>query len=538
MMKYGKSISVEELFEPVLCALRCRWRLKQALLLLSLQTGQVAYWQNGEHSWQEQLDEECLTNKQRLADTLREMLLKREVEEGAMVLLLPAAAMMHSEQMVLPSMRRRELQAVLKWEIQQSVPWPEEDYTYSFEATEFSEAGEQQYQVTFTALQDTSRAELEHLCSSLLLKLQGICDSDVNADVLGNHKERPEVKEAIEKGSGKSIRTSNTLSHASYYYAIRLSNGNILRLAKESQSFFSFLIRVSPFIGGIAILLFVVSIFLSRLFAKSIVKPIEMLAKNMDREELATGYKELTPFLNTIQKQHRDIVKNSNMRQEFTANVSHELKTPLTSISGYSELIAGGMAKGEDVVRFAGEIQKNSSRLLTLINDILQLSELDTRNFNDDFAWVNFADTVRNCGDLLALTAEKRKVMLHLETVPEVVMIHGVAKMLEELAYNLIDNGIRYNKEDGQVVVCLRETESTVIFCVKDTGIGISKENQERIFERFYRVDKGRSRETGGTGLGLAIVKHIVAVHHADIEVTSEEDKGTEITVTFHKENE
>ena len=182
MMKYGKSISVEELFEPVLCALRCRWRLKQALLLLSLQTGQVAYWQNGEHSWQEQLDEECLTNKQRLADTLREMLLNREVEEGAMVLLLPAAAMMHSEQMVLPSMRRRELQAVLKWEIQQSVPWPEEDYTYSFEATEFSEAGEQQYQVTFTALQDTSRAELEHLCSSLLLKLQGILLSDMTFD--------------------------------------------------------------------------------------------------------------------------------------------------------------------------------------------------------------------------------------------------------------------------------------------------------------------------------------------------------------------
>ena len=365
-----------------------------------------------------------------------------------------------------------------------------------------------------------------------------LADSDVSADGLGNHKERPEVKEAIEKGSGKSIRTSNTLSHASYYYAIRLSNGNILRLAKESQSFISFLIRVSPFIGGIAILLFVVSIFFSRLFAKSIVKPIEMLAKNMDREELATGYKELIPFLNTIQKQHRDIVKNSTLREEFPANVSDELKTPLSSLSGYSELIGGGLAKGEDAVRFAGEIQKNSSRLLTLINDILQLSELDTRNFNDDFAWVNFADTVRNCVDLLALTAKKRNVTLRLETVPEVVMIHGVAKMLEELAYNLIDNGIRYNKENGQVVVCLAETENNVIFCVKDTGIGISKENQERIFERFYRVDKGRSRETGGTGLGLAIVKHIVAVHHADIEVTSEEDKGTEITVTFHKENE
>lgn len=182
MMKHGKSISVEELFEPVLCALRCRWRRNQALLLLSLQTGQVAYWQNGEHSWQEQLDEECLTNKQRLADNLRELLLKREVEEGAAVLLLPATATMYSEQLLLPLMRRRELQAALQWEVQQSVPWPEEGYTYSFEATEFSEAGEQQCRVTFTALQDTSRIELEHLCSSLLLKLQGILLSDMTLD--------------------------------------------------------------------------------------------------------------------------------------------------------------------------------------------------------------------------------------------------------------------------------------------------------------------------------------------------------------------
>lgn len=182
MMKHGKSIGVEELFEPVLCALRCRWRRNQALLLLSLQTGEVAYWQNGERSWQEQLDEECLTNKQRLADNLRELLLKREVEEGAAVLLLPATATMYSEQLLLPLMRRRELQAALQWEVQQSVPWPEEGYTYSFEATEFSEAGEQQCRVTFTALQDTSRIELELLCSSLLLKLQGILLSDMTLD--------------------------------------------------------------------------------------------------------------------------------------------------------------------------------------------------------------------------------------------------------------------------------------------------------------------------------------------------------------------
>lgn len=182
MMKYGKSISVEELFEPVLCALRCRWRRKQALLLLSLQTGQVAYWQNGERSWQEQLNEECLADKQRLTDALREILLARDVEEGAAVLLLPAAAMMYSEQLLLPLMRRRELQAALQWEVQQSVPWMHEDYTYSFEAHVIGEADEQQYQVTYTALPDTYQAELEQLCSSLLLKLQGIWLGKVTLD--------------------------------------------------------------------------------------------------------------------------------------------------------------------------------------------------------------------------------------------------------------------------------------------------------------------------------------------------------------------
>ena len=205
MMKYGKSISVEELFEPVLCALRCRWRRKQALLLLSLQTGEVAYWQNGEHSWQEQLDEECLTNKQRLADTLREMLLKREVEEGAMVLLLPAAAMMYSEQMVLPLMRRRELQAALQWEVQQSVPWMHEDYTYSFEAHVIGEADEQQYQVMFAVLQNASRAELEQLCRSLMLKLQGI--------LLGSKT----IDEAADKWfAGKSIPSITGRSRGAY----------------------------------------------------------------------------------------------------------------------------------------------------------------------------------------------------------------------------------------------------------------------------------------------------------------------------------
>lgn len=174
MMKLGKSMNLEELFEPLLCACRRRWRRRQPLLLLSLQTGEIAYFESEVLSWQEQLAETHLADMQSLTDELRELLLQHEVEEEAAVLLLPAAATVYSEQLLLPLMRRRELQAALQWEVQQSVPWMHEDYTYSFEAHVIGEADEQQYQVMFAALQNASRAELEQLCRSLMLKLQGI----------------------------------------------------------------------------------------------------------------------------------------------------------------------------------------------------------------------------------------------------------------------------------------------------------------------------------------------------------------------------
>lgn len=365
-----------------------------------------------------------------------------------------------------------------------------------------------------------------------------LSDTKIKPNELENHWNRPEVQEAAVKGEGKSIRTSSTFSKASFYYAIKMKNGNILRLAKDSQSFFSFLIQISPLIGGIAILLFFICMILSHLLAKSIVRPIETLACNMGSGRPVTTYKELTPFLTTIQKQHEDIVKNSRMRQEFTANVSHELKTPLTSISGYSELIENGMAKGEDVRRFAGEIHMNANRLLTLINDILQLSELDDRDFSDDFTLVNLTGIINKCVELLTLNAQKHGISLVVQDVPERVMIRGSAKMLEELIYNLIDNGIRYNKEKGTVCIRVEEQEQTFQLHVIDTGIGISEEHQERIFERFYRVDKSRSKATGGTGLGLAIVKHIVVCHKATIDVHSKEGEGTEIVVTFQQTDE
>ena len=362
-----------------------------------------------------------------------------------------------------------------------------------------------------------------------------LSDSKVDEALLPNHMDRPEVQGAIKEGEGKSIRKSDTLSKSSFYYAVKMNNGNILRLSKESQSFFSFLIQISPFIGGIAVALFFVCMLLSSLLAKSIVRPIETLANNMGNSEPVITYKELAPFITTIQKQHDDIVKSSRMRQEFTANVSHELKTPLTSISGYSELIENGMAGGEDAIRFAGEIHTNAKRLLSLINDILQLSELDDQNISDDFLMIDLSEIIHNCVESLSLNAEKNGVSLIVETVPSSSMVWSSGKMLEELVYNLIDNGIRYNKPGGAVYINVNKTPQTVELHVKDTGIGISKEHQERIFERFYRVDKSRSKATGGTGLGLAIVKHIVVCHNASIEVHSKEGEGTELVVLFPK---
>lgn len=224
------------------------------------------------------------------------------------------------------------------------------------------------------------------------------------------------------------------------------------------------------------------------------------------------------------------------MRQEFTANVSHELKTPLTSISGYSELIESGMATNDDVIRFASEIHKNSKRLLTLINDILRLSQLDEATGDDVFEKINIYDIAQSSVEMLQMTADKNNVSITVSGSTQ--YIYANRQMMDELIYNLCDNAIRYNNPGGSVHVSVTKDNSDVIVEVKDNGIGISKENQQRIFERFYRVDKSRSKQTGGTGLGLAIVKHIVARHeNARLELESEEEKGTTIRVIFKTDN-
>lgn len=358
-------------------------------------------------------------------------------------------------------------------------------------------------------------------------------DSNANASDMDNHEKRPEIEAAIESGEGSTIRRSSTLERSMFYYAVRLDNGNVLRVAKESDNVLSIMSSTFPLLLGLAVVLFAVGALFSHFLTKSIVAPVEQMANDMDHLESIRVYKELRPFITTIQKQHEDIRKNADMRQEFTANVSHELKTPLTSISGYSELIESGMATDEDVVRFAGEIHQNANRLLTLINDIIRLSELDVSTQEVVYEQLDLYAMAEKCVDMLQVNAENHDVTLQLSG--KSAYVNANREMMNELLYNLCDNAIRYNKKGGRVDVSVEETDTEVVLSVKDTGIGISKEHQERIFERFYRVDRSRSKLTGGTGLGLAIVKHIVAQHHANLELESEKDAGTQIRVRFLK---
>lgn len=215
------------------------------------------------------------------------------------------------------------------------------------------------------------------------------------------------------------------------------------------------------------------------------------------------------------------------IRHEFTANVSHELKTPLTSISGYAEMIENGMAKDEDVRRFAERIRRESNRMLALVSDIITLSELDERQILEQAETVDLYTLAAETVETLKSAAMVRGVSVRLLGGPTPVF--GVRTLLSELVYNLLDNAIRYNRDNGTVWVRVADRQLSV----RDTGIGIPKHHLGRIFERFYRVDKSRSKATGGTGLGLAIVKHICKEHHAKILLESAEGIGTEITVTF-----
>ena len=217
-------------------------------------------------------------------------------------------------------------------------------------------------------------------------------------------------------------------------------------------------------------------------------------------------------------------------RKEFTANVSHELKTPLQSIIGSAELLENGLVKPEDTERFVGNIKKEASRLVALINDIIRLSQLD-EDSEPATESVDLYELSKEVIEVLSVSAAKRQVNLELKG--ESCIIKGIRRYLYEIIYNLCDNAIRYNKENGKVIIDVSQKDGNTVLSVTDTGIGIPAEHQSRIFERFYRVDKSHSKETGGTGLGLSIVKHAVGYHDGTIKLDSKVDEGTVITVTF-----
>lgn len=470
-------------------------------------------------------------------------------------------------------------------------------------------------------------------------------DNRTNASEMENHSVRPEIAAAEQNGTGEDNRLSETFAKQTFYYAVRLKNGDVLRISATADSVFGALSNASPWIVLIILLALLVAALLAGWLTGLFLKPIEAL--DLHEPMKGEAYDELSPLLHRMDKQnhkiqaqmdelqrrqaefdditarmdeglvlfsgkgmilfanhaaralfphdsaegsyltlcrdanyiqvveqaldgngaHGKLERNGRIyeltassveensawhaavllivditereraeqqRQEFTANVSHELKTPLTSIMGYAEIIAGGIAKPEDIAPFAGKIRTEAQRLLALIEDIIHLSRLDEGGETVAFEPVELSalcDTVR--GRLQSKAAGKG-ITLRIEGEPAAVS--GQRRTLEQMIFNLTDNAINYNKPQGSVTLTTGTESGRPFVRVADTGIGIAPADQQRVFERFYRVDKSHSKMTGGTGLGLSIVKHGAALHHAEVELKSALGKGTCITLRFPKE--
>lgn len=360
-------------------------------------------------------------------------------------------------------------------------------------------------------------------------------DSEKDASDLENHKDRPEIIQALEKGTGEVVRFSQTLSKQTFYYAVKLNDGNILRVAKTTDSVLSTMMSSFTLLGLLLIAILALAFFVVEKQTRRLIAPINELDLEHPLENVA--YEELRPLLNRVDEQNVQIAKQVEelkqaelVRKEFSANVSHELKTPLMSISGYAEIMRDGLVQPQDVPEFAGRIYDEASRLTSLVQDIIEISKLDESR-NMPLEEVDLYEMTQDICQTLMLPAKKKRVTVLMEG--KSVTIQGVRHVLYEMLYNIVDNAIKYNKEGGYVKVLLAREKDGVRWSVEDNGIGIAKEEQERIFERFYRVDKSHSRKTGGTGLGLSIVKHGAALHHAKIVLNSEPGKGSKIVLRF-----
>lgn len=470
-------------------------------------------------------------------------------------------------------------------------------------------------------------------------------DNESDAQIMDNHANREEIKEALKDGYGESVRYSKTLTTQSLYSAQRLDNGTVIRLSVTRHSILVLLFRMFQPLFLILVLAFLLSLWLSHSIAKSIVLPLNRL--DLDHPLENDAYEEISPLLRRIARHQKEVTEREvlleqrqsefdtiiskikegmilldnncriisinqaaqdilqtdqtclgkdmlqilrnlslnnwlekglqgrkqegilqlddahykvmvrpiqsedkvtglailffdvtdqlqaeQLRREFTANVSHELKTPLHLISGYSEMLASDVVAQKDVPQFAEKIHSESQRMIQLVEDIIKLSHLDE---SEELAMepVNLYQISEEVLYSLSAKANERHINLHL--LGEPAYITGNHALIHSLIYNLCDNAIIYNRDKGDVTVNVTSNKDNIVLTVQDTGVGIAKDEQERIFERFYRVDKSRSKKLGGTGLGLSIVKHAVNQHHADIKVESQLGLGTKMTVTFYK---
>ncbi len=368
-------------------------------------------------------------------------------------------------------------------------------------------------------------------------------DSSADASTLPNHADRPEVAAALADGRGQSDRSSQTVGYVSLYNAQRLESGDVLRISVERAGVVSFLSNDILLLTALACAVVGVSWLVARRLSAGIARPI--LEIDPAAEETSAPYEELDPLVSRLNDQHKQLICRmsaiqdaNDMRREFTSNVTHELKTPIASISGAAELIRDGICRPEDVQDFAGRIYKDARRLSSLVSDILMLSKLDETERAGErsslfgpLERVELMGIARDVCSRLERKAKKSEVKLKCEGVA--TYIEGNARLLDELVKNLVENAIRYNRPGGRVFVWVLPVDGRPTLRVSDTGIGIPEEAQQKVFERFYRVDKGRSRDMGGTGLGLAIVKHAAAFHDADIRLESDLGKGTTVTVSF-----
>lgn len=374
-----------------------------------------------------------------------------------------------------------------------------------------------------------------------------LVDSDVKGE-LENHLQREEVKMALEQGEGYAVRFSETLRMPMLYVAsYSPKQACIYRIAVPYSGLEQYGATLLPAAGVAFLAALLIAFVLSRTSARSITRPLRKIGREIRRSQESGSpltfpsyaYEELNEIARTIEQMQSEIEhyigklkSEKKIRQEFFDNASHELKTPLTSIRGYGELLKSGMVndpkQAEDCV---DRILKETAHMTALIGDILMISRLEGNDVVEQKIDIHLRSAVEEVRRSLEPLAQSASVSLDVQCEDQIV--HMSQKHLEQLLSNLISNAIKYNRENGTVDVFVKSERERLVLSVEDSGIGISKEDEKHIFERFYRVDKGRSRKVGGTGLGLSIVKHIVRYYNGSLDVFSREGIGTKITVTL-----